>query len=387
MSDVLMDCTGHRVDWTSLGGIGLRVRELAAEIARVAGVTVFSPGSLPERLGPGVRLVTRESAWAAELRRSDIVYSFDSPSPERLASVADSGLPMIVENAPPLEHALYPSLARRADRESRYRETVEAYQRQLAGGAFFTCRSAVERATLVANLCLTGRVTVEAMRASGALDGLVTTIPVGFSESAAEAARRRLTEAGRERSFREGPFRVVWSGGLWTYLDPLFALESVRIARSRGVPVELVFLYGRENPDNAAVLSGLLGAVERYGCGAYVTIRQAPLGRAEYFRVLAGASALLCVGRRGVENDTCVRLRIRDSRLFGLPTVVDRHGPTFDELARDGLAHGADDPEEGAAALAVIHRRRGERAPLDAYAYRRTARDLCAWIEKRKGER
>ncbi|WP_326769289.1 hypothetical protein OG978_36295 [Streptomyces sp. NBC_01591] len=382
MPDVLMDCTGHRVDWTSLGGIGLRARELAAEIARVADVTVFSPGSLPEQLGAGVRLVTREAAWADELRRSDMVYSFDSPSPERLSAVVDSGKPVIVENAPPLEHALYPSLVRSADREDVYRNTVEAYRRQLASGTFFTCRSAVERATLVANLCVTGRVTVEAMRASGALDRLISTIPIGFSESAAAAARRELSGADPERTFR-----VVWSGGLWAYLDPVFALDAVRIARSRGVPVELVFLYGRENADNAVVLSGLLDTVEEHGCGDFVTVRRTPLGRAEYFRVLAGASALICVGRRGVENDTCVRLRARDSRLFGLPTVLDRHGPTFDELTRDGLAHGADDPEEGADALAAIHRQRGDRAPLDSYAYRRTARDLCAWIEKGKEER
>jgi hypothetical protein len=382
MTGVLMDCTGHRVDWSSLGGIGLRARELAAEITRVADVTVFSPGSLPEQLGAGVRLVTRDAAWDGELRRNDLVYSFDSPSPERLSAVIDSGKPMIVENTPPLEHALYPSLVRSADREDVYRNTVETYRRQLANGTFFTCRSAVERATLVANLCVTGRVTVEAMRASGALDGLVSTIPIGFSESDAAAARRELSGASPERTFR-----VVWSGGLWTYLDPIFALNAVRMARSRGVPVELVFLYGRENADNTAVLSGLLDAVEKHGCGDFVTVRRTPLGRAEYFRVLAGASALICVGRRGVENDTCVRLRARDSRLFGLPTVLDRHGPTFDELTRDGLAHGADDPEEGADALAAIHRQRGERAPLYSYAYRRTARDLCAWIEKGKGER
>nr|BAJ05890.1 putative glycosyltransferase [Streptomyces sp. SANK 60405] len=372
-----MDCTGHRVDWTSLGGIGLRARELAAEISRVADVVVFSPHSRPEELGAGIRLVTREADWADELRRSDLVYSFDSPSPERLAAVVDSGTPVIVENAPPLEHALYPSLVRDANREDAYRHTVEAYRTQLAAGTFFTCRSAVERATLVANLCVSGRVTVEAMQPSGTLDGLISTIPIGFSPSAATAARREL-----RRRVREKTFRVAWSGGLWTYLDPVFALDAARIARSRGVPVELEFLYGSEHADNAAVLSELLDAVEKRRCGDFVTLRRTPLGRAEYFRVLARTSALVCIGRRGVENDTCVRLRARDSRLFGLPTVLDRHGPTFDELSRDGLAHGADDPEEGADALEAIYRDRGDRAPADSYSYRRTAHDLCTWIEK-----
>nr|ACQ63625.1 glycosyltransferase [Streptomyces sp. MK730-62F2] len=372
-----MDCTGHRVDWTSLGGIGLRARELAAEISRVADVCVFSPGSRPEALGAGVRLVTNETGWADELRRSDLVYSFDSPSPERLSAVADSGRPLIVENAPPLEHALYPSLLRNADRENLYRRTVEAYRTQLANGAFFTARSAVERATLAANLCATGRVTVEAMQPSGTLDALISTIPIGFSESAATRARREL-----DRTAPGQTFRVAWSGGLWTYLDPVFALDAVRIARSRGVPAELEFLYGAGNADNAAVRSGLLDAIENRGCGDFVTLRPTPLSPAQYFQVLAGTSALICIGRRGIENETCVRLRARDSRLFGLPTVLDRHGPTFDELTRDGLAHGADDPEEGADALESIYRKGGRRAPLDRYSYRRTAHDLCAWIAK-----
>nr|ADC96663.1 glycosyltransferase [Streptomyces sp. SN-1061M] len=372
-----MDCTGHRVDWASLGGIGLRARELAAEIARIADVAIFSPESRPETLDAGVRLVTRRSDWAAELRRSDLVYSFDSPSPERLSDLVRSGKPVIVENAPPLEHALYPSLARSADREEVYRHTVEAYREQLASGTFFTCRSAVERATLVANLCVTGRVTVEAMQASGALDSTVCTIPIGFSETAAAAARHELTRTKADQTFR-----VAWSGGLWTYLDPVFALDAVRIARSRGVPAELEFLYGRGNADNASVMSELLDAIENRGCGDFVTLRRTPLSHEEYFRVLARTSALICVGRRGVENDTCVRLRARDSRLFGLPTVLDRHGPTFDELTRDGLAHGADDPEEAADALEAIHQSRGDRVPLDSYSYRRTARDLCTWIEK-----
>ncbi len=378
MPRLLIDCTNHRVDWEAMGGIGLRAREMAAVLSRTVDVTLFAPGSESAELAPGVRLVTRESSWEAEVDRSDLLYTLDSPAPGRLDDLIHSGKPLVVENAPPLEQTLYPSLARGARREVYYQQMVGSYARQLRHGAFFTCRSAVERATLVANLCLAGRITVEAMQESGTLRPLISTIPIGFSDGALRSAQRALAETERNCDV----FRVTWSGGLWEYLDPIFALEAVRIVRARGVPAELSYMYGRKGADNAEVVSRLNAAIVERRCSNFVRLRDTPVSREEYDSIMARTDALVCIGKQGVENDTCVRLRARDSRLFGTPTVLDRHGPTFDELTRDGLAYGAADPEEAADALELLYQQRQGRVPRVAYRYSDTVSGLRGWIGK-----
>jgi hypothetical protein len=45
----------------------------------------------------------------------------------------------------------------------------------------------------------------------------------------------------------------------------------------------------------------------------------------------------VCLAKPGIENATCVRLRLRDTLLYRLPLVVDRFGATATEVQALGI--------------------------------------------------
>jgi hypothetical protein len=52
---------------------------------------------------------------------------------------------------------------------------------------------------------------------------------------------------------------------------------------------------------------------------------------------IEAAVALIALGRPGIENETCVRLRIRDTLLYRRPVIVDPYGTTADYVRRTGI--------------------------------------------------
>jgi hypothetical protein len=81
-----------------------------------------------------------------------------------------------------------------------------------------------------------------------------------------------------------------------------------------------------------------------------------------------------------------VRLRARDSRLYGLTLLVDPFGATATELAADGLAVAVDpaDTDTIASYLAVLVSDRPPRPPTpQEWAYEQTAEPLVAQLRQR----
>ncbi|WP_157124499.1 hypothetical protein [Nocardia pseudovaccinii] len=70
----------------------------------------------------------------------------------------------------------------------------------------------------------------------------------------------------------------------------------------------------------------------------------------------AAQQGLICLRAPRIENQTCVRLRVRDSCLHGLTLLVDPFGATPSELSTDGLAVAVDPADSDATAgyLAVL---------------------------------
>ena len=71
---------------------------------------------------------------------------------------------------------------------------------------------------------------------------------------------------------------------------------------------------------------------------------------------MLSSKAAICLARRGIENTTCIRLRLRDTLLYGLPLVVDRFGATATEVQalNIGLVVDSTDTNEVAEAMDAI---------------------------------
>jgi len=213
---------------------------------------------------------------------------------------------------------------------------------------------------------------------SRVLSHLVSMIPIGFS-----AASEATAQAARPAPLAD----VLWTGGLWAYFDPLLLVEAIARCRARGFSVTAAFLYGQAAGDAAGPVRQVAETISRLRLDAAVTLCSRPLRHQDRDGILKAARALACVARPGIENETCVRLRVRDSRLYGVPAIVDAHGPTGRELAEDGLGlvlagHTADDLADELARITADTGSGPARAgPRSQYRYDRTATNLIAWLE------
>lgn len=372
---VLLDAGTSSVDAREVGGIGLRVCELAETLAQHHDVTVVAePCDDPVPVG-GARLVGPEQ-WRRAVAQADVVMFFDGSSTERLDDARRSGALVVVENAPPIEQLEYPSVRRSPDPVATHRAILDTYAAQLAAGDHFLCRSRIERITLVANLCLAGRLRGDDIDTSRTLEHRVSVVPIGYGASAAASADALPRTLGPD---------LLWTGGLWSYFDPLALVEALAVARDQGQVITTCFMYGKPGTDTAQTLRALHAEVAEKGLNSSVTILDDPPSHHERDRLIRSAGALVAIARPGIENDTCVRLRIRDSRLHGIPLVCDGFGATAVEAVADGIGVPVDprDPIEFARRLTDLRTTgnpRNGRERLAPYCYDQSIGGFVEWL-------
>ncbi|MBQ1026069.1 hypothetical protein [Micromonospora sp. C95] len=372
---VVLDAGSYPIDGAHIGGIGLRICELAETLAEFVPTTVMAE-SVAGAVPVGRARLASSRSWRELVGHADAVMFFDGGSSQRLHEAQTRQCLIIVENAPPIEQLEYPSLRSAADPGAVHRRLVEDYAAQLRAADHFLCRSAVERVTLLANLCLTGRLSAAALDRSRTLEHLVSLVPIGFSASSAERAARAAPQPGPD---------LLWTGGLWAYFDPVAVVEAVKLCHDAGHPVSLGFLYGRAQPDNKMVVDDLLTAIRTHHLEDWVELRTEPISHLSRDGVLKGSKALVSIAKPGIENDTCVRLRIRDSRLYGRPLLCDNFGPTAVEAAADGLGTAVDPRDRAALAAKIMTLTAGSEAhdthgPIGGFDYTRSAARFLDWL-------
>nr|BAM98983.1 putative glycosyltransferase [Streptosporangium amethystogenes] len=356
-------------------GVGLRALELAEVLAERFDVLLLS-GDVEDAHDQGVRVPEppARDTWADVVADADVVVFFDSPVRERLEA-ALGGRPRVVsETTPPIEHLQYRNVAGAEDPVAAYAPERDVFQLQMDRSDHFICRSRVERATLAAALVSRGRIEPGDILRSPELAHLLSFVPIGYAPSSAVSAA-----AVRARRLAD----VVWTGGLWPFYDPESLVRAVRRCHDLGHPVTAAFLHAVPHEDTREVLDRVRGLVAELDVGEAVLLVDRPISPAERDAALRGAAAAVCVGRPGVENDTCVRLRIRDTRLHGIPLLVDPYGATADEVARDGcgVVLPSTDPRAIADALVeAVASPLPRRALSGRFDYAQTTKEFQQWI-------
>jgi glycosyltransferase involved in cell wall biosynthesis len=114
-------------------------------------------------------------------------------------------------------------------------------------------------------------------------------------------------------------------------------VEAMHVLRERGIDTTAAFLYGVPTPDTGPFLDEIADTIREFGLEDRVTINDRHLPLSQRDQYLKAAKAFVCVGKPGAENETGLRLRLRDSRIHGVPTIVDGFGLTGDIVAEDNL--------------------------------------------------
>jgi hypothetical protein len=318
----------YRVD-SGMGGIGLRVWELAQALGPRLPVTIIARG--PSDLSaPHVRCVTAcEASWPEVLESCSAAIFYDLPDTRMMLRAHRAGKLVISDNAVPIEHLHYHGIRSAAAPDEVYADLVRRFHLQVLLSDHFLVRSEVARSTLIAALSLVGRQGYLHFDRSPRLEHLLTWLPIGFNQTSALHAERSLALLP--------PVDFVWSGGLWDYYDPVVVARAVARLAHAGNSVTVRFMYMPPSDQILAEGARLTTAVQELGIGHLVHLHREPLPHYQRDGVVKSARAAVCIGKRGIENQTAVRLRLRDSFLYGLPIVVDRHGATGDLVRKLGI--------------------------------------------------
>lgn len=337
----------YRVDGL-MGGVGVRVWELARVLAPELAVTVLARGT-SDLHAEGVEIVPfSEESWRRTLDEAAAFVFYDMPDTRLVLAAHRAGKLVVSDASVPIEHLEYHGVRHAAAPDDAYRELVRRYELQLLVSDLLLWRSAVARVSTIAGLALVGRLGYSLYDRSPALADLLAPMPIGYSrQSERQAAAARPSRPAVD---------FVWNGGIWDFYDPVTAIEAIARLERGGRPASLHFMYPPPADQVLTEAGRVRAAVERLGLGHRVSFEPAPLDHRHRDGVVRSARAALCLGKEGIENATAVRLRLRDSFLYRLPIVVDRHGATGDlvEALGIGLTVDGGDPAEVAAALAEL---------------------------------
>lgn len=325
---VVVDAGSYSLSETAIAGAGQRLAEIAQVLSERYPVRVIAAPAadtvdlgLAEQVPPG-------DAAARAIATADAVMFFDTPDRARIELAVEHRKLIIGECRAPIEHMSFPSVLACADPIGEHQRFLGTYRRMLQVTHHFLCRSQVERAALLSTLCAFGRTTPTDIARSSTLDHLVTTVPIGFSRRGLDAA-----DAAEPNHLAD----FLWTGGIWAFFEPLMLVTAIRILRDRGVHASAAFLHAAPSADTRSIIDEVRGAVDDLGLGDRVHLLTRPLPLSARDQYLKAAQAYVCIARPGAENETGTRLRLRDTWLHGIPTIIDPYGISGDLVARENL--------------------------------------------------
>lgn len=352
----------HDVVGPLMAGPGIRYWELARALAPHAAVTLAAPRPI-ELAAPGV--ATAHFAWgdaaslAALTARADAILANGyllAPHPE----LAEAPARLILDLYDPtlLENLELTRTATPAERQQRSAADIALLNRQLAAGDSFLCATERQRDLYVGALMAAGRVTPAQVEADPQLRALIDVVPFGLpAEPPARVGpglRAALPALGPDDPI------ILWSGGLWDWMDPLTLVQTMPAVLARVPNARLVFLAGRHPgavatpraPLAARELAAELGLLDT---AVFFYEQWVPYhSRAD---VLLDAAVVVSLHRQHLETAyAALRSRVLDHLWAGLPSLLS-DGDQAAALAREhgiGLVVPPEDPIAVAEALAGL---------------------------------
>lgn len=318
----------HDVVGTTMAGPGIRYWELAQALAAHAAVTLLAPRPV-DIAAPGVTTASYTWGDAASLtphlERADVALvnsHLFAAHPE----LAQAGPALIVDlyDPTPLENLELLRSAELPARQERSRRDVELLGAQLAAGDFFLCATERQRDMYIGALLAAGRVTPERTDADPLLRGLIDVVPFGLP--ADPPAPGGPAMRGVIPGIGAGDPIILWSGGLWDWMDPQTLITAMPALLEEVPNARLVFLAGRHpgpaaamrTPDAARALAAQLGLLDRH---VFFYEQWVPYQRRADF--LLEATVVVSLHRQHLETAyAAVRSRFLDHLWAGRASLV-----------------------------------------------------------------
>jgi len=333
----------HDVVGERMAGPGIRYWEMASVLATQQSVTLVAPQPI-DRAVPdfacGSYTWGDTSSLAPWLATADVVVAngFVLVAHPDLASIAQ---PLVLDLYDPtlLENLELFRSAPEAQRRDQNRQDVELLNRQLAAGDFFLCATERQRDLYLGALMAAGRITPEATERDPQLRSLIDVAPFGLPTE--PPTKRQPVLRNVVPGIGADDVLLLWTGGLWDWLDPLSLVQALPGVAAQHPNVRLVFLAG-QHPGNVAPmrmpqatkrLAAELDLLDRhvFFYDTWVPYDQ----RADF---LLEADIAVSLHRNHLETQyAAVRSRFLDHLWAGLPSIVSDGDAAADLVQTHGL--------------------------------------------------
>lgn len=314
-----------------MAGSGIRAWQIANALAARQPVILAVPGAfehpagaqLPANLRVAIYRWGDDASLRPALAEAEVIVG-QGFALSLHDSLLTSGLPLAVDLATPmLLEGL--ELAATADAHSLHRQYVDMTVAQLRAGDFFFCASERQRDYWLGALSALGRVNPQAYQAEPMLRALIDTVPFGIPDDPPPPARRSRAEI--LPGVAEQDVVLLWSGGLWDWLDPLILIRAVAALAPQNPRLKLVFSAGpRPNPDGPPFRTAAYDAARRLvaelDVGASVLFLDDWIPYAELHDYLAAADVGVCAHHQHIETHFAFRTRLMDYVWSSLPIIT-----------------------------------------------------------------
>lgn len=379
-----------------MAGPGIRAWELARALSADADVTLAAPAPVdldPQGFGCAAFALGDPASLAPLIARADAIFAnghLIAHHPELAAAVAP--LMLDLYDPTPLENLDLFRAAPPEERAAQAERDAALLRAQLLAGDAFVCATERQRDLYVGALLAMGRVAPQLADADPLLRGLIDVVSFGLPAHPPTHTEQALR--GRLPGLDAATKLILWTGGLWDWMDPLTLIRAMPAIRARVPEARLVFLAGRhpggaaamQMPDRARGLATELGVL---GDTVLFYDEWVPYERRGDF--LLEADLLASLGRPGLESAyAAVRSRFLDHLWAGRASLASAGDAAAELVLRHGLGSVVPPGDvaataQAAAALLANDSQRGEaagraRALAADYTWERVAEPIRRWL-------
>lgn len=341
----------------NMGGVGVRNWELANALAPHCHVTLACPGDT-DLSSQIVHLETfdLQKGDLHSLAASADVIVLHGSILHFHPYLRELDLPLAVDLYVPnlLESLVWHDQDDWAKWIPAYEEYLRLQLDLLRAGDFFFCASERQRDYWLGWLHAQKRINPHTYRQDPTLRKLIDVIPFGLPSEPLVATRRVLK--GVHPGIGEGDYLLLWSGGLWDWLDPLTLIRAVSQLAPRYPALKLYFMgthhpnpvvTGMSMPERAIQLSRDLGLYEKsVFFGEWTRYEE----RGNY---LAEADLAVVSHPGHIETRFSFRTRVLDCIWAGLPILTTDGDAMADWVKQEKLGLTVP-PEDGHAMARAI---------------------------------
>jgi glycosyltransferase involved in cell wall biosynthesis len=327
----------------NMAGSGIRNWEIAHQLAKHCQVTLAIP--YPTDLtSEEISLVhiDYENEDLSQLAKDADVIILGGTVLHHHPYLRDLRIPIVVDVYAPwlLENLIWHDQDDWENWFPAYEKMFEVQMELLKTGDYFICASERQRDYWLGMLHAARRINPLTFRHDHSLRNLIEVVPYGLPEEDPRSTRPVLK--GVHPAISKEDKVILWSGGMWEWLDPLTVIRAVGCLISRHPELKLYFMgtrhpnpavVGMQMPAMAVALSQELDLYDRHVFfGDWVPYRE----RANY---LMEADLSVISHPEHIETRFSFRTRMLDCIWAGIPLVITQGDGMSDWVENYGLGY------------------------------------------------